>query len=354
MTIETKFQELETTLERLKSVITTKAELDNFENIKIPFQLTQISMELWKDCFSSDMLRNLSHQDPETIEAWIIGVNSNLRTFLAVLNQWWPLLDSTSIGPNLVQKTTERRKQLKTIEQQISVLVEASQSLFNQEQNLRNSATELSELKHKINELKTIEAHLKNYNIVELRAEVQEKEQKLIPQKQTLEELRMKKSALDQEINLIQQQQTNLTREIVSQQSQKKHKVSDVFPGIKQLVDLIENNTIELSSSLRESVQQLGQKQNEYNQEWDKLQKTREKLEEYTKELNDIQNIQKDLNIHYQSNRELCEHLPIDTSQLEPLLQAVRENLSQVDEVLQVAHRQQENIRQKQYITFRD
>ncbi|MGB3189620.1 MAG: hypothetical protein WBB43_09375 [Limnoraphis sp.] len=349
MTVNSPIQNIEQTLEHLKNAINSEAGLRDFEAVKIPFELTQACIQLLTDCFSIPMLQTLANDDSETLEAWAIAFNTTLQVQLGVLSRWLPLLSSSSLPSKLREKAAKRTAELKNIVDEKAALLQTASTLFAQETELHQRFTELSELREKFEELKTIELDINSTDIDNLRAEVVQKGNELIPQKQAIEELHQQKAELETQMTSLHQQGEILGEEIRRQQEKKQRQESAEMSQIKQLIDLTDSAKIELSITLKTALEELDSKRNEYNQEWEQLQQTLTASNLYQAEIQSINNA---LHAHYQADVNLGERLPVERHRIEALTETIREHLAELDRELKTAHAHHEHLQKKQYITF--
>ncbi|MBO1348312.1 MAG: hypothetical protein EBE86_013385 [Hormoscilla sp. GUM202] len=344
-----KIDKIKQTLERIAVAINSDSGLQDFDKIEIPFQLTQACMELWTDCFSIPMLQNLANDDPETLEAWAIGLNSTLQVQLGILNQWMPFL-STSLPPNLRQRAEKRTAELEQLAKEKFALLQAVPNLLERETELHKQGAELDALRAKVNELQTIEAEVSATDLPSLRAEVDRKERDLLPAKETIVQLQQQKADLETEIGFLHIQQQSLKREIESQEERKLRQELDVMSPISKLCDLTETAKAKLSNSLAEALKNIDCQRDEYNQQWQQLQ---EVINSYNRYQTETEAIREDLDLHYKIDVDLGRHLPINHSRIEMLRKTIQEQLDEFDRELQAAHTRHELSQQKQYITFR-
>jgi len=344
-----KIKKIQQTLERLIVAVKSDCGLQDFDTVEIPFQLTQACIQLWTDCFSISMLQNIANDDSDTLEAWVIALNTTLQVQLGILNQWMPLLSAPSLPPNLGKKAAHRTAELERITTEKSVLIQAAPKLLAQETELRKAAAELSTLRAKINELQGIEADVNATDLTTLQAQVRQKENDWLPQKQTIERLHQQKADLDTQITSLHQQREILESEIDSQKLRLERQQLEVMSQIRTLLTLTETAKAQLSAPLTEALDDLDRQRNEYNQQWEQLQQTLIAYDRYRAE---TEAICADLNAHYQVDAVLGQRLPIDRRRMETLMQAIQERLAELDRELQTAQAHHERAQQKQYITF--
>ncbi len=342
-------QQIQQILERLAAAQASDGGLQDFDTIEIPFQLTKACIQLWTDCFSIPALQNLAQHEPDTLEAWAIALNETLQAQLGILSQWMPLLSAPSLSQKVREKAAQRTAELERIAREKLVLLQAATKLRAQETELRNAAAELSALRAKVNELQAIEADVNATDMVTLRAEVRQKENELLPQKQAIERLHQQKADLDTKLTSLQQQRDILQTEIDSQEFRLERQQLEAMSQIRTLFDIRETAKAELSDRLAESVDNLDRQRNEYNQQWEQLQQTIIAYEGYRAE---TEAICADLNAHYEVDAVLGQRLPIARRRMETLMQTIQERLAEFDRELQTAHANHQRAQQKQYITF--
>ena len=341
-TSDDKIQKIALTLQHLATAVKSDRGLENFDNVEIPFQLTQACIQLWADCFSIPSLQSLANADPDALEAWAIALNTTLQTELGILNQWLPLLSIPSLPAKLREKAQQRTSELHQIANQKATLLQAAPKLLAQETELRNAAAELLTLRAKVDELKGIETEVSRTDLAKLRAEVLQKETELLP-------LYEQKADIEKQIAYWHQQQQILEQEIEQQKSRQEQQKLGILNQIHKLLNLTETAKSELSIPLATALENLESQRNEYNQQWEHLQESIIAYNQYRKE---TETICADLNAHYQIDAVLQKRLPINRHRMETLIQTIQQSLTELDRELKAAQTQNERSQQKQYITF--
>ena len=342
-------QKIQQNLNRLTAARESNRGLQDYETVAIPFELTQACLQVWADCFSITILQNLDSSDEGTLEAWAIALNETLTKQLGILNQWMPFLSVPSVPRSVREKAEQRTAELDQIANEKSALLQAVPNLLSQEIELRTAAAELSDLRVKISELKAIEADIHANDLAILRTEVNRKESELLPQKQTLDRLRIQQVDLNMQIASLRQQQEILEDEIEREKLLKENQKLGIMSQIQKLLDFTETATAELSTPINEAVADLDNKRTEYNLQWEHLQETIAAYQQYSTE---TEAISSDLNAHYQIDINLGKRLPINRHQINKFIQVIEESLMGFDQELQTAQKQHEELQKKEYFIF--
>ena len=197
---------------RLVQQIQECENLTEFDAIKLPFELVQLAITLWKSTFTAEVLQQVADADLDTLEAWAIALRKTLDAQLEILHYWLPQMEN--VPPKMREKIGDRLASIQEIANEKSRLLKSAQNLFNREEELRQKSEELQNLKEKEKQLQKIDAELKQTNLESFRQSLEFDAAALEPKKRELTSLQRQKEELDDQIAALEHQQTALREEI--------------------------------------------------------------------------------------------------------------------------------------------
>ena len=261
------------TITKLLQQIQQNHSLTEFDTIKLPFELVNATLSLWESTFPPEVLRQLTGDDTDTLDAWAIAMTQTLNTQLEILNSWLPHLTTLPIPPTIKQKISDRIASINQIANDKSKLLQSTGELLHQEKQLRQKADELGSLKEKARHLQQIQAELQATNLETLRQSILAQAAALEPQQQVLKSLQQQKAELDDQIAALQRQQTTLTDEITYWQSRQNRLETSTNDKVSELITLTQVQRERLSEALSSELAALEQQQESYHQAQQQLQK---------------------------------------------------------------------------------
>lgn len=322
-----------------------------FDNIKLPFELVETALSLWKSSFEPEVLRQLASADMDTLEAWAIACSQTLNTQLEILDSWLPHLTTLPIPATLKQKISDRTQKINQIAKDKSQLLQSSAELLSQEEQLHQQALELSNLQQKTRKLQEIKLQLQATNLESLRQSIAAQAAELEPQQQVLTSLQQQKSDLDDQICALQKQQATIRDEINYWQSRHNRLETTTTNSVSELITLTQLQQERLSAALAKEFATLEQQQAELTQQQQLYHQTKQQLEkakeDFQKYLTATEETRTLLNIHYQSNRELGNLLPVDHQKIDNLFKNIEQTLAEIDQELTAARSKHEQTQQK-------
>lgn len=336
-------------IKQLIQQIEAAKSLGEFETIELPFQLVTVGINLWETTLPAAILQHLASSDPETLDAWAIALAQTLQTQLNLLQQWLHQISTLPIPPTLQQQIEQRIQQLSQIATEKSQLLKTATALLSQEQQLKRDAAELQNLNQKTAELQQIQAELQATNLENLRQAIALQTAAIAPEKQTLDNLKQQKAALDAQIAACQQQQTQLQAEIDSLKNRQQSRDRSLTQTARELITLTAEQQASLSTTLATVLADLAQQQLEFKQTQQQLNQAIADFNRYqtaTVEMRDR------LDNHYQADAKLGQILPANHQKISTLISNIQQNLAQLDQELAAAQTANERSRQKTIFTF--
>ena len=215
-----------TVSQSLDKIINLAQDLQNisnvldYEQIEKPLTLAQSILELGHKLFSNENLEQLAEQDPDTLDTWAIALKQTLEIELNLLNSWLNILTYSDVPEPLKEKIQETSQQIQEIDLEKTKILTETKNLISKENNLKQDFKELQELQQKIVKLTEIEEELQQHNLDQLRQEVKEKTESVIPQQEQLHQLQDEKANIEAEIEALQQQKQQIDQEIDSLKNQ--------------------------------------------------------------------------------------------------------------------------------------
>lgn len=330
--------------------------LVEFETIQLPFELVEMSLNLWQTLFQPEVFRQLVSGDTETLEAWAIALAKTLATQLNILDTWVPQLSTFPVPASLQQKICDRVESLRTIAQERSQILQHSTHLFNQDFQLRQDAADLQALKAQANQLQLLETGLQATNLDHLRQSIAEQTAKIEPERQILLSLQQQKADLDEQIHALQRQQGILREEINYWDSRKDRLETQIASSVTELITLTQIQREQLSTALAAEMRTLEQARTEliqqqeiYQQVQADLQEARTDFQTYENSIAETRNL---LTTHYQADQTLAQWFPQNRQAIDYLLNTLEQTLAELDQELTTARQQQEQTQLKTRFTF--
>ncbi|TVQ45037.1 MAG: hypothetical protein EA365_08900 [Gloeocapsa sp. DLM2.Bin57] len=343
---------LETELKKIKQLIAgieNSKNLTEFQSIKLPLQLIQASFELSQCLMSPEIIQQISKEDEDSLDAWVITLSHILPMQNMIINTWLNQLKNLSIPISLVQKLANHHYFLEQIQEKHSRLLQSASQLLAQEEFLENQQQQYLQIQEKIQKLTLIESQLQGINVEALKAEIDQQADRIEPEAKKLAELQQKRFDLNKKIQELEEEKQKLDGEIeyleirhqklTSITSHKTEVLKSLIVGEQPLLEEITTN---LDSEL-----QLNREN--YRQTWEALQKMIQASEEYYNQNLELQN---SFQLHFESNREFSQKLVVDQSKIQQFLTTLEDTLQQLDEELAVAYKLLENAKRKQEFRF--
>ena len=249
-----------TVSQSLDKIINLAQDLQNisnvldYEQIEKPLTLAQSILELGHKLFSNENLEQLAEQDPDTLDTWAITLKQTLEIEFNLLNSWLNILTYSDVPEPWKENIQERSQQIQEIDLQKTNILTETQNLISKENNLKQDFKELQELQQKIVKLTEIEEELQQHNLDQLRQEVKEKTESVIPQQEQLHQLQDEKANIEAEIEALQQQKQQIDQEIDSLKNQDSNSQDTMLKTGQQFItwrqQIIENLNSNLESTL--------------------------------------------------------------------------------------------------------
>ncbi len=325
-----------------------------FDTIKLPFELVELGVILWKMSFTAEILQQVADTDSDTLEAWAIALRKTLDIQLEVLNNWLPHLEELSVPPKMRDKINNGFASIQKITQEKSQLLESAKILFDQEAELLQKSQELQNLKQKEKRLQKIEIELKETDINNLQEALESQAAYLEPQKQKLTSLQRQKVELDDRITALEHQQTTLREEIEYWQSRQNNLEIKTTETVRELITITQQQREDLSAALSRELNLLQEQRNQLSKQQEEYVSVQEQLQAANAEFQKYQTATEEalaiINTHYQSNKALGTLLPIDQNKVEKMMENIRNLLSEIDGELAEARRQNEQAKTKNSI----
>lgn len=161
--------------------------------------------------------------------------------------------------------------------------------------------------------------------------------------------LEQKKAELESQLLQLEAQKQALEAEIERYQQKFQVDQTNLLIVAEQLICLSQTERAKLAEPLSLVLADLEEQQQEYQQTWDRLQTAIQQFNTYQEETDEVRF---HLNTHYQADDSLTEAFPLDRRKVEHILQAIREQLTELDQELTSARSQHEKSQQKTIIRF--
>lgn len=337
------------TLEQITQLITEIKQVESileYDNIELPFDLAKKVNEFLASVFTTTILQQLATNDPDTLDAWAIAFRETLENQQKLISLLVSYLVNLPIHAPLKQKLETTSQHIEQIVQQKIAILEAHQTLIDQENQLKQQATELQQLQAKITELNTIKAEVEAINLEQLKTEIATQSALIIPKKQQLESLKQEKVALNKQVNDLQQQEAQQRQEI----NDLKTRNSQLKITIKQHESEIENQQAEITNR-QESLDHTSEEIKNYQTELAELQQQLQTaIDEFNQYQTATEKTRNHLNIHYQTDQELGQILSVNQVKVNRIIQNIQDSLTQLDQELAQAEQLKE--KSKDIITF--
>lgn len=332
----------------LQQLQTTETVLD-FDNIQLPFQITDTSYQLWRSLFSEENLQKLAQDAPETLDAWAIALMKSLQKQQELLQIWLPLLANLPIPEKLKAKIQENNERLQSQFTEQSQICQAAGELLQQEQQLRQQAAELENLRHRQQELETIQQQVANIDWQQWRQNIETQAEQIEPQKQSLQELQQKQTEIENYLTALKNQRQNLEQDLEIWQNREKKEASRTQQTAAQLQEFINKYRQQLSKPLADMLADVAEQKQELEQVQQQLQQAVADFNEYQQETEQQKN---HLQAHYQADEATSRLLPVNSQRVNHLLQQIQENLTELDKELSQGHQIHKESENKQIYRF--
>ncbi|MCT7964168.1 hypothetical protein NG791_26160 [Laspinema sp. D1] len=320
--------------------------LHQFESVALAFEFVQQGMGLWEVIFPPEVLRSLAMEDPETLESLAIALSQTLQTQLAILNPWLPLLTTP---PALADKIRDRTTQIQQITTEKAELLAASETLFHRELELRQVGEDLQELKQTRAELMALEEELASTDLEDLRREISNRKTALEQDRHQLETLKQQQAELEAEIAAIAGLNHQISRELEGLQLRRSRLETRTQQQTAQLISLTETERQRLGTALPPLLAELAEQQSAYQNAQGELSQAIADFNRYQQQTHELIT---HLNIHYQTDVELGQKLPVNQPKVEAIIQRIQNNLGELDQELAIAQQQHERSQEKTIVTF--
>lgn len=333
---------------RLAQTLQNSDPLD-YDNIELPFQLVQIALELWENLYPPEVLENLANSDSDTLDAWSIALSKTLSQQLSLLDTWQPHLSARSLPPKLAEKLQNNSRKLAEISRETSELLATADELFSQEDRLKKAGEELAQLKYRFTQLNQIETELKTTDLEQLRRDIEMRSQTLTPQHHKLEELQREQSELQAQTDALNRQQTRLESEIEILRSRQSKRETNTAETATELMMLTREERNKLNPILSDTLAELQQEKAEFDRIKTELETAIAHCNRYQQQTAAIRD---DLNRHYESDRDLSRHLPIEHRQIDPILEQINTRLQDLDRQLATVQKRHAEQHKKLTLNF--
>lgn len=320
--------------------------LHQFETVALPFEFVQQGMGLWEAIFAPEVLRSLATEDPDTLESLAISLSQTLQTQLAILNPWLPLLTTPAA---LADKIRDRTAQIQQFTTEKAQLLEASETLFHRELELRQAGEELQELKQTRAELTAIEQELATTDLEDLCRNISNRQTALEQDRNQLEILKLQQAEIEAEIVAIQGLHHQISRELEGLQLRRSRLETRTQQQTTQLITLTEAERQRLGTALPPLLEELAEQQLAYENAQGELSQAIADFNSYQQQTHELMNY---LKIHYQTDVELGQKLPVNQPKIEAIIQRIQNNLAELDQELATAQQQHERSQEKTIVTF--
>ncbi|MCT7983475.1 hypothetical protein NG796_09220 [Laspinema sp. A4] len=353
-TLEQQFNKIANLLEKIQNLgldsedgeTNFLSSLHQFETVTLPFEFVQQGMKLWEAIFPPELLRSLETEDPETLESLAIALSQTLQTQLTILNPWLPLLTTP---PALVDKIRDRTAEIQQITTEKAELLAASETLFHRELELHQAGETLQKLKQTQAELTAIEQELTTTNLEDLRREIANRETALEQDRNQLETLKRQQAEIEAKIAAIQGFNHNISQELERLKLRRSTLQTRTQQQTIELITLTETERQRLGSALLPLLAELEEQQLAYQNAQEELSQAITDFNCYQQETHELIT---HLKIHYQTDVELGQKLPINRPKIEAIIEKIQKNLSELDQELRSAQQQHERSQEKTIITF--
>ncbi|MCT7968470.1 hypothetical protein NG799_19350 [Laspinema sp. D1] len=320
--------------------------LHQFESVALPFEFVQQGMGLWEVIFPPEVLRSLAMEDPETLESLAIALSQTLQTQLAILNPWLPLLTTP---PALADKIRDRTAQIQQITTEKAELLAASETLFHREFELRQVGEDLQEFKQTRAELMALEQELATTDLDDLRREISNRKTALEQDRHQLETLKQQQAELEAEIAAIERLNHQISRELEGLQLRRSRLETRTQQQTAQLITLTDTEQQRLGTALPPLLAELAEQQSAYQNAQGELSQA---IADFNRYQQQTQELITHFNIHYQTDVELGQKLPVNQPKIEAIIQRIQNNLGELDQELAIAQQQHERSQEKTIVTF--
>lgn len=314
----------------------------DYDHIELPFELVKIALKLWENIYPPELLENLANSDPDTLVAWAIALSQTLSQQLSLLDTWKPHFSARSIPPKLAEKLENNYQKLAEISRQTSGLLATANQLFSQENQLKQAAAELARLKSLETQLNHIETELKNTDLDQLRQDIERRSQTLKPQYQELETLQQRQDQLAA-------QQTRLEAELQRLRSRQNQREDQTAQIATELITLTQTERHKLNPILSEILAQLQQEKAEFDRLQSELKTAIADCNRYQQETTTIGD---HLSQHYDRDRQLCQYLPVNHGEIDPILEQIKTLLQDLDRQLTTLQKHHAEEHQKLTLNF--
>lgn len=336
-------------IQQLLTHIKQNPNLLEYEQVELPFQLLQATLKLWESLYTPSSLGRLAREEEETLDAWAIALSQTLLQQITLLENWLPLLSTLPIPPKLTAKIQQSYQSLGEVQQQKSQLLANTTTLFIQEQTLQKEYTELANLKHRQQELSTLQTELATTDLPQLEAEINTLAISLEPQRQQLLRLKSDKAQLQAEYDKLQQEKQGIEAEVRKLRSQQQQQQQQTTVQAIELTHLTQGKNQNLTPTLTTVLADLQEQQQEY-------QKVRQQLDKGIQDFNQYQQqteeLREHLKNHYQADEKLAQLLPCDRQKINTLLQSLQQQLTELDQELMKAQQIHAQSQRKQEYNF--
>lgn len=320
--------------------------LHQFETVALPFEFIQQGIELWGSIFPPEVLELLGTEDPDTLESLAIALNQTLQTQLAILNPWLPLLTTP---PALADKIRDRTTQIQHITTEKAELLAASETLFHRELELRQAGEALQQLKQTQAELTAIKQELETTDLENLRRDISKQKTALEKDRNQLEILKQQRAEIEAEIAAIEGLNPQISRELEGLQLRRSRLETRTQQQTKQLITVTEAERQRLGTALPPLLAELAEQQSAYQNAQEELSQAIADFNRYQQQTHEMITY---LKIHYQTDVELGQKLPVNQPKIQAIIQRIQDNLAQLDQELGIAQKQHERSQEKTIVTF--
>jgi tetratricopeptide (TPR) repeat protein len=182
-----------------------------------------------------------------------------------------------------------------------------------------------------------------------LQVEIEQLQQNVQQKMDMITDLEQQKVALATQVNQLESQKKAVEVEVQQRQQQSKEAQINLLSIIEPFVNFTAAERTKLTVPLTQVLSDLEAQQQEYQQTWEQLKESIQHFNEYQEATDDIRF---QLEMHYQINQTLAQLLPIDRQKVEQIVQSIREQLAELDQLLTQARTHHERAQQKSMIRF--